>query len=427
MTAETDDDKPQDEAGTGDGQSGGQSGGRSGGGAAGGSDDGQSDKQDRDGDNKKDGDDDDRDEDKPKSKWPWIVAGLVVTVFVVVILIIILVPHENVTTEDAYVTVHYTMVAPRVSGQIAELPVQDNQPVRAGQLLAALDPRDYRTQLQQAEANRQASRARVLQADAQIARQPSMIRQAEAQVMTAQARLALAVADQRRYAALAQTGAGTFQQHQQADAQLREAQATLAQGQAEVSSQRHQLDSLIADRAAAVAQVSRDDAAIAQAKLNLGYTRIYAPISGTVAQKTVQIGNQVATGAPILMLVPLATAFVTANYRELELRHMRPGQAATVHIDAYDIDLAGYVESLPPASGATFSPIPPNNATGNFTKIVQRLPVKIAVRPNQPLARLLRAGLSVVVTVDTNLDDVVGQARCDRVRDANCDRRIDQP
>jgi membrane fusion protein (multidrug efflux system) len=394
-----------------------------------------------DNDSKKDGDrksvknddknkKDDEEDDKPKAKWPWIVAGIVVVLFVAVILVIVLVPHENVTTEDAYVTVHYTMVAPRVAGQIASLPVDDNQPVRAGQLLAALDPRDYQTQLQQAQANREASRARVLQADAQVARQPSLIRQAAAQVASAEARLALANADQRRYADLAQTGAGTFQQHQQADAQLREAQASLAQAQAELSSQRHQLDALIADRTAAVAQVGRDDAAVAQAQLNLSYTRLVAPISGTVAQKTVQVGNQVAPGAPIVMLVPLHAAFVVANYRELELRHMRPGQAANIHIDAYDIDLAGYVESLPPASGATFSPIPPNNATGNFTKIVQRLPVKIAVRPNQPLARLLRAGLSVVVTVDTNLDDVVGAARCgagdDRLRNAGCDGRVDQ-
>lgn len=380
---------------------------------------------DKDGDGK-DGDDkngDDKDgDDKPKSKWPWIVAGLILVAFVTVILVIVLVPHENVKTEDAYVTVHYAMVAPRVSGQIDTLPVRDNQLVRAGQLLATLDPRDYRTRVQQAEANREASRARVLQATAQIDRQPSVIRQATAQVASAEARLALARADQQRFAALAATGAGTFQQHQQADTQLREAQASLMQAQAELSSQRHQLDSLIADRAAAVAQVGRDDAAVAQARLTLGYTRIYAPISGTVAQKTVQVGNQIETGTPILMVVPLETAFVIANYRELELRHMRPGQAATIHVDAYDVDLAGYVESLPPASGATFSPIPPNNATGNFTKIVQRLPVKIAVRPNQPLARLLRAGLSVVVTVDTNLDEVVDATRCDRDRNIGCDR-----
>ena len=421
MTAATDDDDRKNAKESRDSRDDSSSDGGSGG-SGGKTDDS---KDDKDGDDKDGGEDEkEKDDDKPKSKWPWIVAGLVVAAFVAVILIIVLVPHANVKTEDAYVTVHYTMVAPRVSGQIDTLPVRDNQAVQAGQLLATLDPRDYRTQVQQAEANREASRARVLQADAQIDRQPSMIRQAVAQVASADARLALARADQRRFAALAVTGAGTFQQHQQADAQLREAQAALAQAQAELSSQRHQLDSLAADRAAAVAQVGRDDAAVAQARLTLGYTRIVAPIAGTVAQKTVQVGNQVASGTPILMLVPLETAFVIANYRELELRHMRPGQAATIHVDAYDVDLAGYVESLPPASGATFSPIPPNNATGNFTKIVQRLPVKIAVRPNQPLARLLRAGLSVVVTVDTNLDNVVDANRCDPARNIGCDGRV---
>lgn len=350
---------------------------------------------------------------QPSARWPWFVAGAVVLVFVVAVLLILLLPHRRVTTEDAYVTAHYAMVAPRVAGQIDSVRVNDNQPVRAGALLATIDPRDLQTTLQQAEANRASDVARVAQAQAQVARQPSQIRQADAQVSSAQARLALAEADQRRYSHLADSGAGTFQQHQQADATLRQAQATLAQAEAERSSQNHLLDGLIADRQAAAAQVGRDNAAVAQARLNLGYTRIVAPIDGTIAQKTVQVGNQVAPGAPLLMVVPLHDVFVIANYRELELRHMRPGQPVAIHLDAYDIDLAGHVQSLPPASGATFSPIPPNNATGNFTKIVQRLPVKIVVDPGQPLARLLRGGMSVEVTVDTNLDDVVGAQRRD--------------
>lgn len=350
-------------------------------------------------------------DDKPTARWPWYLAGAVVLVFVAVILLIVLLPHRRVTTDDAYVTAHYAMIAPRVAGQIASVAVNDNAPVRAGALIATIDPRDYHTALQQAEANRATDLARVAQAQAQVARQPSQIRQADAQVVSARARLALAEADQQRYTHLAESGAGTFQQHQQADATLRQAQATLAQAEAERSSQQHLRDGLIADRQAAEAQVGRDDAAVAQAKLNLSYTRITAPITGTVAQKTVQVGNQVAPGAPLLMVVPLHDVFIVANYRELDLRHMRPGQPAAIHLDAYDVDLAGHVQSLPPASGATFSPIPPNNATGNFTKIVQRLPVKIAVNPNQPLARLLRGGLSVEVTVDTALDDVVGRQR----------------
>ena len=350
--------------------------------------------------------DDDR---KPHAKWPWILAGVVTIVFVATILILILVPHANVRTEDAYVTAHYANVAPRVAGQIDSVRVDDNQPVRAGQLLATIDPRDLQTALDQALAARAADVARVHQADAQIERQPALIRQAEAQVQSALAKLTLAQADQRRFANLAETGAGTVQQHQQADAALRETQATLAQAQAERSSQRHQLDALTADREAAVAQVGRDDAVGAQAKLNLSYTRLVAPIDGTIAQKTVQVGNQVATGVPVMVVVPLNAVYIMADYRELDLRHMRPGQAAHIHVDAYNIDLAGHVDSLPAASGATFSPIPPNNATGNFTKIVQRLPVKIVVDAGQPLARLLRAGMSVEVVVDTQLDNVVDQ------------------
>jgi membrane fusion protein (multidrug efflux system) len=368
--------------------------------------DNKDDQQEKDGD-QKGGDDQKEQPSPPRAKWPWIVGGLVLVVFVAVILILVLVPHADQKTDDAYVTAHYAMVAPRVAGQISAVGVDDNQPVRAGQLLAALDPRDYQAALAQAKATREADRARVDQARAVIARQPSTIRQAAAQVASARARLALAEADQRRFANLAETGAGTYQQHQQADAALRQAQAALAQAEAELSGQQHQLDALVADRVAAEAQVGRDDAAVAQAELNLGYTRLIAPIDGTVAQKTVQVGNEVAPGVPVMMVVPLHAVFVMANYRELQLRHMLPGQAARIHVDAYDIDLAGHVASLPPASGATFSPIPPNNATGNFTKIVQRLPVKIAVNANQPLARLLRAGMSVEVVVDTNLDDVV--------------------
>ena len=354
---------------------------------------------------------DDQQQNRPRATWPWIVGGIVVAAFVVGVLLIIFLPHENVRTDDAYVTGHYAMVAPRVGGQIAAVSVDDNQPVRAGQLLAVIDDRDLRTALDQARAMLATDRARVVQAQAQVARQPSQIRQAAAQVDSSDARLDLARADARRFANLAATGAGSFQQHQQADVALRQDRAALVQAGANLDAQRHQLDALRAEVAAARAQVARDEAQVRQAELNLGYTRLVAPIEGTVGNRTVQVGNIVTPGAPIMLLVPLHALYVEANYREVELRHMRPGQRARIHVDAYDIDLAGYVASLPPASGATFSPIPPTNATGNFTKIVQRLPVKIGIAPNQRLARLLRAGLSVEVTVNTDLHDVVGAQR----------------
>ena len=357
---------------------------------------------------------------KPEAVWPWIVAGVVIVAFVAAVLLIVFLPHRHVKTNDAYVTAHYATVAPRIGGQIASVEVDDNQTVQAGQLLATIDDRDLQTSLSQAESNLAADRARVAQARAQVARQPSQIRQAEAQLASTRAHLGLTSADAVRYANLASTGAGTFQQHDQADTSLAQDYASMDSAQANVDAQRKQLVALEADVQAATARIGLDEAQIRQARLNLGYSRIAAPIGGTVGQRSVQVGNIVAPGAPILTIVPLDAVYVVANYREVDLRHMRPGQHVRIHVDAYDVDLDGVVDSLPPASGATFSPIPPNNATGNFTKIVQRLPVKIVVRGDQPLARLLRAGMSCETTVDTELDDVVGQQRRD-------DRRITAP
>ncbi len=344
---------------------------------------------------------------KPTARWPWFVAGAVVLVFIVVVLLIIFLPQRRVTTNDAYVTAHFATVAPRISGQVVSIVVGDNQTVRAGQLVATIDDRDYRTAFDQSEAALAIDLARVDQARAQVARQPSLIRQCEAQVAAAAAKLGLSEADAARFSNLAKTGAGTFQQHQQADATLRQDHAALVSAQADLSAARHQLDALRADQSAATAKVQQDHAQLEQARLNLSYTRILAPIDGLIDQRNVQVGDFVGPGTPMMITVPLTQVYILANYRELSLRHMRPGQRVRIHVDAYDIDLSGVVDSLPPASGAAYSPIPPTNASGNFTKIVQRLPVKIVLSPNQPLARLLRVGMSAETTVDTNLDNVV--------------------
>ncbi len=340
------------------------------------------------------------------ARWPWFLAGAVVLIFVIVVLLIIFLPHSRVKTDDAYVTAHYAMVAPRVSGQINGIHVDDNQNVRAGQLLVTIDDRDYRASLDQAEAALAADRAQVDQASAQVSRQPSIIRQSQAQVDAALAKLGLSHADAVRYSNLAATGAGTFQQHQQADTTERQDRASLESAEADLDAARHQLDALKANRTTALAKVQADQAQIEQARLNLSYTRICAPIDGQVDQRSVQVGNFVSPGGALMIVVPLHQAYIEANYRELALRHMRPGQHVRIHLDAYDVWLQGYVESLPAASGGALSPIPPNNATGNFTKIVQRLPVKIVPYPNQPLARLLRIGMSVETIVDTHLDTV---------------------
>jgi len=342
------------------------------------------------------------------ARWPWVVAGLVLAVFVAVVLVKIFAPKPDVWTDDAYVTVHYATVAPRVSGQVATVQVNDNQVVKAGQVLVTLDPRDYQESVAMAQAALDRDQASVIDASANVARQPALISQQEAAVDSARARIAFAQFDKKRYDNLAATGAGTAQQHQQADSTLQQDQASLQGAEAALEASRRQMDVLQAQVAFNNASVDSDKARLDQARLNLSYTQIVAPMDGMVGEKTVQVGNYVSPGATMLTVVPLDQVYIEANYRELDLRHVRDGQHVSIHLDAYDIGLDGVVDSVPPASGAAFSPIPPNNATGNFTKIVQRLPVKIVVSPNQPLAKLLRVGFSVETTIHTGLENVVG-------------------
>ena len=347
----------------------------------------------------------------PLPRWPFVVVGLVVAIFAAVVLYIIFRPRPDVRTDDAYVMVHYATIAPRISGQVATVPVDDNDVVKAGQVLATLDPRDNETALASAEAAVARDRSRLDEISTTVSRQPSIIEEQQAAVASARARLAFAQADARRFGNLAATGAGTMQEHQRADTTLQQGQASLDSAVASLDAARRQLDVLKAQRSAAEATVKADEAQLEQAKLNLSYTQIPAPIDGMVGERSVQVGNYVGPGATLMTVVPLDQVYIEANYLEVDLLHVRSGQPVTIHLDAYDIDLKGTVDSVPPASGAAFAPIAPNNATGNFTKIVQRLPVKIVVTPGQPLAKLLRVGLSVETTIHTELEDVVDEQR----------------
>ena len=365
-------------------------------------------------DKPKDGKADRKDDGPPPRRgpvWPWIAGGVVVLGFVAVVLAIIFAPAPDVWTDDAYVTAHYATVAPRISGQIASVDVDDNQPVQAGQLLATIDDRDFRASLATAEAMLERDQAQLADARAAIARQPAVVDQSQTQNPSAAAQLALAQANQRRYRDLAATGAGTVQERQQADEQLQQARAAVDQARSSTDAARRQLPILEAQRAAAAATVKADEAQVEQARLNLGYTRLLAPLDGMVGQRSVQVGNYVAPGASLMVVVPLDRIYIEANYREEALRHVLPGQHVRIHVDAYDLYLDGVVGSVPPASGAAFGAIQPNNATGNFTKIVQRLPVKILVSPGQNEARLLRLGFSVETTIDTGLADVAARQR----------------
>jgi membrane fusion protein, multidrug efflux system len=347
----------------------------------------------------------------PRPRWPLVLAGLVVAIFAAVVLYMIFRPRPDIWTDDAYVMVHYATIAPRISGQVATVAVDDDDIVKVGQVLATLDPRDNETALASAQAAVARDKSRFDEISATLARQPSIIEEQQAAVASARARLTFAQDNARRYGNLATTGAGSTQEHQQADTTLAQDQASLDSAEASLDAARQQLDVLRAQRSAAEAVVRADEAQLDQARLNLSYTQIRAPIDGMVGERSVQVGNYVNPGTTLMTVVPLAQVYIEANYREVDLLHVRGGQPVTIHVDAYNIDLKGTVVNVPPASGAAFAPIAPNNATGNFTKIVQRLPVKIVVTPGQPLAKLLRVGLSVETTIHTGLEDVVEEQR----------------
>ena len=305
------------------------------------------------------------------------------------------------STDDAYVQADSTIVSPKVSGYIAEVLVGDNQPVKAGQLLARIDDRDFRTALDQADADVAASEAAVHNLDAQIALQQPVIAQETADVAAAEANLQFAQEEQARYDGLMKSGSGTIQRAQQTDAALREKIAQLQHGKSGLLAAQKKVDVLTTDRARAVAQRDHARAVEAQAALNLSYTEISAPVEGTVGARSLRVGQFVQAGTQLMAVVPLDAVYVVANFKETQLTHVRNGQPVEIRIDSFHgTKLRGHVDSLSPASGLEFALLPPDNATGNFTKIVQRVPVKIAL-DDRSLTGLLRPGMSAEPTIDT--------------------------
>jgi membrane fusion protein (multidrug efflux system) len=305
------------------------------------------------------------------------------------------------STDDAYVKADSTIIAPKVSGYIGEVLVGDNQPVNAGQLLARIDDRDFRAALSQAEADVAAAEAAVRNLDAQIALQQPLIEQGTADVAAAEASLKFAQEEQARYDGLMKSGSGTIQRAQQTDAALREKTAQLQHGRSGLLAAERKVDVLTTERARAVAQLDRAHAVAQQATLNLSYTTITAPVGGTVGARSLRVGQFVQAGTQLMAVVPLDAVYVVANFKETQLTNVRNGQPVEIRIDSFHgTTLKGHVDSLSPASGLEFALLPPDNATGNFTKIVQRVPVKI-VLDDQNLKGLLRPGMSAEPVVNT--------------------------
>jgi membrane fusion protein (multidrug efflux system) len=302
------------------------------------------------------------------------------------------------STDDAFIAARQSALAPKVSGNITAVPVTDNEHVTTGQVIAHLDDRDYRVALAQAEAQVAAARASIENVDAQLEVQQAQIAANQAQVDQAQAALVFAQQQAARYQHLEQTGYGTVQNSEQYTSQLHQQQASLLSAQATLNLAQRQVEGLTAQRKSAVASLAQAKAQRDQAQLNLSYTTITAAQGGRVVNLSAAVGQFAQPGTNLTMFVP-DEIWVTANFKEIQLNQMRPGEQVTLKIDAYPgRTLHGHVDSVQPGSGTAFSLLPAQNATGNYVKIVQRVPVKI-VMDNPPTDVALGPGMSVVPTV----------------------------
>src|SRR5471030_3018005 len=332
---------------------------------------------------------------RPSPKTIRLIAYVVILVIAIWACIRLLSHATNETTNDAYVVADFTLVAPRIAGQISEVLVEDNQQVKAGQLMVRIDDRDFKAALMSAEANVTAEKASVANYEAEIARQPSLVDQARATLKSDGASIEFARANASRYQNLSEAGAGTTQEQQHASSTLAEQLAQQAHDRAALTSTEQNLNVLNTQRAKAAGALAR-----AEAKLNLSYTEIHAPVDGKVGRRSARVGAFVTTGAPLLAIVPLSQAYVVANFQENQLTNMRPGQAVRIKVDTFPgVVIRGHVDSLAPATGLSFAPIEPDNATGNFTKVVQRVPVKITIDRGQQATSRLSVGLSVETEV----------------------------
>ncbi|CCE05537.1 Secretion protein HlyD family protein [Bradyrhizobium sp. STM 3843] len=316
------------------------------------------------------------------------------------------------STNNAYLRADQVAMAPRVSGQVSEIYVSDNEEVAAGQALLKIDPRRYEMTERQAKATVEAREADVAKAEADLRQQDAVIAQGEADVKTAEANSDLAEKEFERAAVLATRGFATQQKNEQTESALAQARSTVNLKQAVLDAARQQIATLKAQLAQARAQLAAAKENLSQAEIDLNDTVLRSPIAGRVGDRTVQLGQFAQPGTRLLTIVPTDRMYLVANFKETQLAHMRPGQPAEIRVDAYpDLALTGTVDSFSPGTGAQFALLPPENATGNFTKIVQRVPVRIRVNAPEKAAPAFVPGLSVEVSVNTRPGDAVHTAR----------------
>lgn len=314
------------------------------------------------------------------------------------------------TTDDAYVKGDITPLSAKIEGYVSRVAVSDYQRVKAGDLLVEIEDDDYRAREAQAEADLVGAEAAIANLKAHKAEQHSQIDQAESAIAATQADVERTKLEAQRQRALLASSYGTSQKVEQAAADQKRFEATLARDQAELESERREMAVLDTQESQLRAEMKAKRAQLQLANITLGYTRIVAPVDGMVGERGVRAGQYVRPGTQVISVVPLDTVWVVANYKETQLTRVAVGQRASITIDTFPgVTIWGHVDSVAPASGSQFTLLPPDNATGNFTKVVQRIPVKILLDPGNPLAGKLRPGMSVIATIHTDTTTTGGQ------------------
>jgi membrane fusion protein, multidrug efflux system len=306
-------------------------------------------------------------------------------------------------TDDAYVRGDITPLSAHVEGYVRHVPVDDFQRVKQGEVLVEIEDDDYRARVGQAEADLLGAQAAIENLKAQKAAQHAQVAEAEGAIAATQADVQRTRLEAERQRALLATTFGTRQRVEQADAEAGRFAAILARNQAAFDAQRRQLAVLDTQESQLRAEVKAKQAMLDLAKINLGYTRLVAPVDGMVSERGVRDGQYVHAGTQVITVVPLGNVWIVGNYKETQLTHVAIGQHAEIRVDTFPgVVVNATVDSIAPASGAQFSLLPPDNATGNFTKVVQRIPVKLRISLDNPLAGNLRPGMSVIATILTD-------------------------
>jgi membrane fusion protein, multidrug efflux system len=307
------------------------------------------------------------------------------------------------TTDDAFVAGDVTPLSARVSGNITEMPVNDFQTVKKGDLIAVIDPSDYQAQFDLAQANLAAAQAALANLENQRSIQEALVREAESTIDATEADVLRYQLEDKRQRDLLRTGiAGTQQLVEQADANAKKTLAQRRLNDAQLDQQKAALAAIDTQEKQVQAQIKAAEAQVALASDNLRYTRILSPADGLLGQRQVRLGQFVNVGTQVIAVLPLPNLWVIANYKETQMTDIRLGQPARIAVDAFpDLKLTGRVDSWSPGTGSTFALLPPDNATGNFTKVVQRVPVKIVLDKDASLGALVRPGMSVEATIDT--------------------------